>query len=215
MICSGPGIALPSLHTTLEDHMTTTTLAELYVDKLKDLYSAEQQILKALPKMVRAARNPELQKAFETHRQQTETHVQRLDRIFQELAKSAHGKPCQGIKGIIEEGAELIKEEPEPHVLDVGLVAGAQSVEHYEMAGYGSARSWAEQLGYDEQRALLQQTLDEERQTDQLLTELAEQSINPGATVELGTDEGPADLPRRPAKRSATSKHTRPSAEGR
>ncbi len=195
--------------------MATNTMAELYVDKLKDLYSAEQQILKALPKMVKAATHPELQQAFETHRRQTETHVQRLDRIFEELGKSAHGKTCQGIKGIIEEGAELIKQEPEPHILDAGLVSGAQSVEHYEMAGYGSARTWADQLGYEEQRALLQQTLDEERQTDQLLTQLAEELINPDAEIELGSDDGPVDLPRRPAKRGSRTKHTRPSAEGR
>lgn len=188
--------------------MATNTLVALYIEKLKDLYSAEQQILKALPKMEKAAAHPELQHAFETHRRQTETHVLRLDRIFEELGKSAHGKTCQGIKGIIEEGGELIQEKPEPHVLDAGLIAGAQSVEHYEMAGYGSARTWAEQLGYEEQGALLQQTLDEERKTDQLLTQLAEESINPDAEVEL------ADMPRRPARRGTASKHPRPSADG-
>lgn len=195
--------------------MPTNTLAALYVEKLRDLYSAEQQILKALPKMQKAATHPELQKAFETHRRQTEMHAQRLDRIFEELGKSAHGTTCQGVKGIIEEGGELIKGKPEPHVLDAGLIAGAQSVEHYEMAGYGSARTWADQLGYENQRTLLQQTLDEERQTDQLLTQLAEESINPDAEVELGGTDGPADLPRGPAKRGSPRKRSRPSAEGR
>ncbi len=197
--------------------MATNTLTDLYLEKLKDLYSAEQQILKALPKMVKAATHTDLQNAFETHRRQTETHVQRLDQIFEELGKSAQGKTCHGMKGIIEEGAELIKEEPDPVVLDAGLIAGAQGVEHYEMAGYGSARTWAEQLGYSEQAELLQQTLDEERQTDKLLTELAEQTVNPDAEVRLSEDIGLADRPTRPrAAKPATERgRSRPSAEGR
>ena len=163
--------------------MATNTFTDLYVEKLKDLYSAEQQILKALPKMAKAATHRELQDAFETHRQQTETHVDRLERIFEELGRSPHGKLCRGVQGIIEEGAELIKEDPDAGLLDAGLLAEAQSVEHYEMASYGSARTWAEQLGYADQAGLLQQTLDEERQTDELLTTLAEQSVNPDAEV--------------------------------
>ena len=194
--------------------MATNTLTELYVEKLKDLYSAEQQILKALPKMVKAATHAELQNAFETHRRQTETHVQRLDQIFEELGKSPHGKACAGVKGIIEEGAELMKEDPEPNVLDAGLISGAQGVEHYEMAGYGSVRTWADQLGYAEQAELLQQTLDEERQTDKLLTELAEQSVNLDAEIALSAeDERLADMPRKrsPGKRATGTKHPRPS----
>jgi len=197
--------------------MATTTLNELYVDKLKDLYSAEQQILKALPKMTKAAAHADLQNAFETHRRQTETHVQRLDQIFDELGKSAHGKTCQGIKGIIEEGSELMKEEKDSPALDAGLIAGAQSVEHYEMAGYGSARTWAEQLGFTEQAQLLQQTLEEERETDQLLTNLAEQSANPDAmTGSVDADSELADMPRPRAKpRGAARKETRRPAEDR
>jgi ferritin-like metal-binding protein YciE len=194
--------------------MATNTLADLYVEKLKDLYNAEQQILKALPKMVKAASHSELQDAFETHRRQTEGHVQRLEQIFEELGKSATGKMCHGMKGIIEEGAELIKEEAEPGVLDAGLISAAQAVEHYEMAGYGSARTWADELGYEEQVRLLQQTLDEERQTDELLTQLAESSVNQDAEVPLAGDGDVADAPRRQgtAKRAATSKSHRPSA---
>jgi ferritin-like metal-binding protein YciE len=195
--------------------MATNTLNDLYLEKLKDLYSAEQQILKALPKMVKAATHGVLQNAFETHRRQTEAHVQRLDQIFEELGRSPQGKTCHGMKGIIEEGAELIKEEPDAVVLDAGLIAGAQGVEHYEMAGYGSARTWAEQLGYAEQAELLQQTLDEERQTDKLLTALAEQTVNPDVEVGLSEGEGPADRPRghRVPKRGTGHGHSRPSAE--
>jgi len=158
--------------------MATNTLTDLYLEKLKDLYSAEQQILKALPKMVKSATHGDLQNAFETHRRQTETHVQRLDQIFEELGKSPAGKTCHGMKGIIEEGAELIKEEPEAGVLDAGLIAGAQGVEHYEMAGYGSARTWAEQLGLEEAAGLLQETYEEEKETDEKLTQLAKQKVN-------------------------------------
>lgn len=158
--------------------MAPTTMTDLYVEKLKDLYSAEHQILKALPKMVNAATHEALRDAFETHRLQTETHVERLDQIFEELGKSPKGKMCRGIQGIIDEGAELMKEDPEAGILNVGLLSGAQSVEHYEMANYGSARTWAEQLGYSVHASLLQQTLDEEKQADELLTALAIQTIN-------------------------------------
>ena len=195
--------------------MPMTNLNELYVEKLKDLYSAEQQILKTLPKMEKAAGHADLQNAFETHRQQTETHVQRLEQIFEQIGKTARGKTCHGMKGIIEEGAELLKEKPEPGPLDAGLIAAAQAVEHYEMAGYGSARTWAEQLGYEEQAQLLQRTLDEERETDQLLTRLAEQSVNADAEVSVdGGDQALADMPRRQSssRTGAMRRHDRPSS---
>jgi ferritin-like metal-binding protein YciE len=157
--------------------MAPNTIEELYVEELKDLYSAENQILKALPKMIKAATHDELKDALETHRQQTEMHVRRLERIFDELGESPKGKKCHGMEGVIAEGAELIDEGPTPEVLDAGLISAAQHVEHYEMAGYGSVRTWAQQLGYEAQARLLQQTFDEERTTDELLTQLAEQSI--------------------------------------
>lgn len=166
--------------------MAANTLADLYVEQLKDLYSAEHQILKALPKMVKAANHDELRSAFQTHLAQTEEHVARLDRIFEAIAKSPRGKTCHGMHGIIEEGAELMKESVDPAVLDAGLISAAQHVEHYEMAGYGSVRTWAELLGYDEQADLLQKTLEEEKETDALLTQLAEQSVNSDAQVEVG-----------------------------
>ena len=158
--------------------MQMNSLRELYVEELRDLYSAENQILKALPRMIRAASNKELQRAFTVHERQTQQHVKRLDRIFRMLDESARGKKCKGMEGLLEEGAELIKERPEPEVLDAGLISAAQRVEHYEMAGYGTVRTYARQLGEDEQANLLQETLNEEGETDKLLTSLAESSIN-------------------------------------
>jgi ferritin-like metal-binding protein YciE len=154
------------------------TLTELYVEQLKDLYSAETQILKALPKMTKAASHAELQRAFTRHRRETERQVERLERIFRELGHSPRGKKCEGMEGLIKEGEELIKERPDPDVLDAGLISAAQHVEHYEMAGYGTVRTYAEQLGRGRDAQLLQQTLDEEKATDELLTQLAESSIN-------------------------------------
>jgi ferritin-like metal-binding protein YciE len=154
------------------------TLEELYVNELKDLYNAENQILKALPKLIKAASHAQLKEAFRTHERQTREHVARLDRISQDLGKKLKGKKCVGMEGLIKEGAELISEKPDPDVLDAGLIAKAQHVEHYEMAGYGTCRTYAQQLGYDKQAALLQQSLNEEGEIDKLLTSLAESSIN-------------------------------------
>ena len=167
--------------------MELNTLTELYVDQLKDLYSAETQILKALPKMAKAASHPELQRAFQRHQRETERQVQRLERIFRELGESPRGKKCVGMEGLIEEAKELIKEKPDPDVLDAGLIAKAQHVEHYEMAGYGTVRTYARLLGYERQAQLLQETLDEEGETDKLLTQLAG-SINIEAE-QAGEDE--------------------------
>ena len=158
--------------------MELDTLRKLYIDELKDLYSAEKQLLKALPKMARAATSPELKEAFETHLEQTRGQVERLDRVFETLEASPRGKKCVGMEGLIEEANELIGEDPEPEVLDAGLISKAQHVEHYEIAGYGTVRAYAELLGEEEQAALLQETLDEEGETDKLLTALAEGAIN-------------------------------------
>ena len=158
--------------------MQMNSLRELYVEELRDLYSAENQILKALPRMIRAASNKDLQRAFTLHERQTQQHVKRLDRIFRMLDESSRGKKCKGMEGLLEEGQELIKERPEPEVLDAGLISAAQRVEHYEMAGYGTVRTYARQLGEEEQANLLQETLNEEGETDKLLTSLAESSIN-------------------------------------
>ena len=184
--------------------MAPHTIEELYVEELKDLYSAENQILKALPKMIKAATHDELKDALETHRQQTEMHVRRLERIFDELGESPKGKKCHGMEGVIAEGADLIDERPAPTVLDAGLISAAQHVEHYEMAGYGSVRTWAQQLGFDGHARLLQQTFDEERETDELLTELAEQSINLDAEEEIEIRDETGQLADAPPRRART-----------
>jgi ferritin-like metal-binding protein YciE len=158
------------------------TLHELYVDELKDLYNAENQILKALPRMIKAATHRKLAQAFTKHERQTQQHVKRLERIFRALDEKPTGKKCVGMEGVLKEGSELIKEKPDKEVLDAGLISAAQHVEHYEMAGYGTVRTWARLLGYEDHERLLQQTLDEERDTDELLTVLAESSINLDAT---------------------------------
>ena len=163
--------------------MELDTLKDLYVEELKDLYSAEKQLIKALPKMAKAANDKGLQDAFRTHLKQTAEHAKRLEQICDELGVSPRGKKCVGMEGLIEEGSHLIKEDPDPDVLDAGLISAAQHVEHYEMAGYGTVRTYARQLGFAEQADLLQQTLDEEGETDHLLTRLAESGINVAAEV--------------------------------
>jgi len=154
--------------------MEMDTLAKLYVDELKDLWSAEKQILQALPKMAKAAKARPLKQGFRDHARQTREHVRRLERIIKSLDASPRGKKCVGMEGLLKEGAELIKERPEADVLDAGLIAAAQHVEHYEMAGYGTVRTWAKVLGHSDHARLLQRTLNEEGDTDKRLTKLAE-----------------------------------------
>jgi ferritin-like metal-binding protein YciE len=163
--------------------MEINTLKDLYIDELKDLYSAEKMLTKALPKMAKAASHKELQAAFRNHLKETEQHVARLERICKDLGVSPRGKKCVGMEGLIEEGNELIQEKPEEDALDAGLISKAQRVEHYEIAGYGTVRTYARQLGYDDQAELLQRTLDEEGNADHLLTALAESGINVEAEV--------------------------------
>jgi ferritin-like metal-binding protein YciE len=154
--------------------MEMDTLRDLYVDGLKDLWSAEKQLLKALPRMAKAASSRELKRGFSAHERQTRDQVRRLERIFKNLGVSPRGKKCVGMEGLIEEGKELMKEKPDPDVLDAGLIAAAQHVEHYEIAGYGTVRTWATLLGYDDHARWLQDTLEEEKLTDQKLSQLAE-----------------------------------------
>jgi ferritin-like metal-binding protein YciE len=158
--------------------MKLETLQDLFVEELRDLYNAENQILKALPKMAKNASAPGLQAAFQEHLEQTKGHVERLETIFTRLDKKAKGKRCKAMKGIIEEGSELMSENAEPPVLDAGLIAAAQKVEHYEIAGYGTAVTFANFLKDQEAARLLQETLDEEYATDKKLTQLAESTIN-------------------------------------
>jgi ferritin-like metal-binding protein YciE len=158
-------------------------LHDLFEDQIKDLYSAENQILKALPKMAKNATNPQLRTAFERHLEETRGHVTRLEQIAEELDFTPKGKKCKGAEGLIEEGKEVM-EEFEEETLDAGLIGAAQKVEHYEIAGYGTARTHAELLGYKKAARLLQQTLDEEERTDKKLTQIAESVVNVEALQE-------------------------------
>jgi ferritin-like metal-binding protein YciE len=154
------------------------TLEDLYTDLLKDLYSAEKQLVKALPKMAKNAQSPDLQRAFQEHLRQTEGQVDRIERIFSDMGGSPRGKKCVGMEGLVEEGNELLQEDVDPNVLDAGLIAAAQKVEHYEIASYGTARAWAERLGYDKAARLLQETLEEESMANEKLTKIAESHVN-------------------------------------
>jgi ferritin-like metal-binding protein YciE len=171
--------------------MKLGNLKQLYISELRDLYNAENQLLKALPKMAKGASSDELKEAFKEHLEQTKGHVERLEQIFQQqLDESPKGKTCQGMKGLIEEGSEILKEDGEDSVLDAGIIIAAQKVEHYEIASYGSVRTLANLLGNDESASLLQSTLDEESQANERLNELAEGIVNPEALI--GTEVGTA-----------------------
>ena len=153
-------------------------LEELFSETLKDIYFAEKQILRALPKMAKEAESPELKQAFETHREQTEGHVERLNEVFEQLGRPARGKTCDAILGIIDEAKEIMEEFKGAEALDAGLASSAQAVEHYEIARYGTLKTWAQQLGLNEAAKLLDETLQEEIATDKLLTKLATSSVN-------------------------------------
>jgi len=155
--------------------MPNQGLKDLYIDELKDLYNAENQLVKALPKLARAAASDELRQGFEEHLEQTKGHVERLEKIFQMLDESPKGKKCKGMEGLIVEGSEVMEQDYEGSLLDAALIGAAQRVEHYEIAGYGTARSFAESLGQTDHVSLLNETLEEEKETDQKLTELAKQ----------------------------------------
>jgi ferritin-like metal-binding protein YciE len=156
----------------------TNPLEELLIEELKDLYSAENQIIKALPKMAKASSSPELRRAFERHLEETKRQVERLNQIGEALDTKLTGKKCKGMEGLIEEGKEIMAEDLDENAIDAGLIGAAQKVEHYEIAAYGTARTHAEMLGYTKAAKLLQQTLDEEGATDKKLTQLAESIIN-------------------------------------
>jgi ferritin-like metal-binding protein YciE len=169
--------------------MSLDSLDKLFLEELKDVYNAEKQILRALPRMAKTADSPELQQAFTKHLKETEGHVQRLEQIFQELGQAARGKKCKGMEGLLEEGKEVLEEDGEPAVIDAALIASAQRVEHYEIAAYGCLRTYAQLLGYSQAEQLLQQTLKEEEATDQKLTELGESGINEAAAAAGGEIE--------------------------
>ena len=158
--------------------MTEKKLSDLFYDTLKDIYFAERQILKTLPKLAKAATSEELKSAFLTHRDETETHVERLQQIFEIIGRRAQTKTCEAIKGILEEGDEVMEDYEGSEALDAGLLAGGQAVEHYEMSRYGALKTWATQLGMRDAAALLDQTLQEEKKTDALLSKLANSGVN-------------------------------------
>ncbi len=167
--------------------MKESALKELYIDELRDIYNAENQLTKALPKMAKASTSKELQSGFEEHLEQTKGHVARLEQIFKELGEKPTGKKCKGMEGLVEEGKEMIDEQ-EGETLDAGLISAAQRVEHYEIAAYGCVRTYANLLGEDDAAELLEQTLKEEKETDQKLTKLAEK-INVEAEQEEGEEQ--------------------------
>jgi ferritin-like metal-binding protein YciE len=192
--------------------MEQEALKELYVDELRDIYNAENQLVKALPKMAKASTSEDLRNGFEEHLEQTRGHVQRLEQIFKALGEKPSGKKCKGMEGLISEGQEMMDEDFEDDVMDAALISAAQRVEHYEIAAYGTVRTYAELLGEEEAVGLLEQTLEEEKETDQKLTDLAS-DINVKAMNEEGgeakgsAEEGEEDeesaRPRRGKARSA------------
>lgn len=169
------------------------TLNELFEDQIKDLYSAENQLLKALPKMAKKAKTPGLKKGFETHLKQTQEHVDRLLKIAEMWEFKPSGKKCKAMEGLIEEGKEILEEEGEESVIDAGLIAAAQRVEHYEISSYGTARAMAERLGCSETAEILAKTLKEESETDKLLTEISEGSVLKNAPTEDSGQENEED----------------------
>jgi ferritin-like metal-binding protein YciE len=174
-------------------------LRELYIEELKDLYNAENQLVKALPKMAKAASSDELRQGFEEHLEQTRGHVQRLEEIFQALGESPKGKKCKGMEGLVEEGSEVMKEDFDGALMDAAIIGAAQRVEHYEIAAYGTVCAFAEQLGETEQNSLLNETLEEEKETDEKLTQLAQQinaQANEGAEQDESEEEATASKKR-------------------
>ncbi|HMH56393.1 MAG TPA: ferritin-like domain-containing protein [Gemmatimonadales bacterium] len=163
--------------------MSLNSLESLFIEELRDIYNGEKQILRALPKMAKAAESAELSQAFTKHLKETQGHVQRLEKILRELGQAVRGKQCKGMMGLLEEGKEKLEEDGEAAVLDAALIASAQKVEHYEIAAYGCLRTYAQLLGYDQVAKLLEQTLAEEEAADKKLTQLGESGINQAAAA--------------------------------
>jgi ferritin-like metal-binding protein YciE len=161
--------------------MSLDSLEKLFLEELRDIYNAEKQITRALPRMAKAAESPQLRQAFTNHLRETEGQIQRLERVFKDLGQAVRGKKCKGMEGLLEEGKEILEEEGEPQVLDAALIASAQKVEHYEIAAYGCLRTYAELLGHSTAAQLLQQNLQEEEAADKKLTDLGESGINQAA----------------------------------
>lgn len=185
--------------------MPNESVRQLYIEELRDLYNAETQLVKALPKMAKASSNDELRQAFEEHLRQTSEHVSRLEQIFEMLDEKPSGKKCLGMEGLVKEAAETMKEDYEDAVMDAGIIGAAQRVEHYEIAAYGTVRTLAELMGENEHVTLLEQTLEEEKQTDQKLTDLAE-DVNSEAMETEEEAEGEEESESGSGNRSRTGK---------
>jgi ferritin-like metal-binding protein YciE len=181
------------------------SLTELLQEELKDIYDAEKRLTKALPKLAKKATATELKNAFEEHLRQTERHIQRLEEAFEQLDMPARGKKCEGMENLIAEGEEMIGQAGDGPTRDAVMIAAAQKVEHYEIASYGTARTWANQVGYPEVAALLQETLDEEKETDQKLTSIAEDSVNEMAERGSSAGVGSGAQGRRPSRAGGAS----------
>lgn len=182
--------------------MQKDSLRQLYVNELKDLYNAETQLVKALPKMAKASSNAELRQGFEEHLRQTSEQVSRLEQIFDMLGEKATGKKCLGMEGLVKEGAEVMSEDYEDALMDAAIIGAAQRVEHYEIAGYGTVRAFAELLGENEHVSLLEQTLEEEKQTDDKLTQLAAEINSQAEQGEVAETES-EQVSRQRSKRAA------------
>lgn len=195
--------------------MELETLRDLYIHELKDLYSAEKQLVKALPKVAKGASNPDLKAGILQHLEETKEHVARLEGILEGLGENTRGPICKGMKGLLEEAASMLEEEADEEVRDAGIICGAQRVEHYEIAGYGCARTFAELLGEDEAAEILQTTLDEEGATDKKLTELAVSTINLAAADNEESEDKPAPKKKAAAKKIAKKTAKKVPAESR
>ena len=181
------------------------TLHDAFIDELKDTYNAEKQILKALPKMIKAASTPALRAAFEAHLDETRNQVTRLEQVFATLDEKVKGKHCDGMAGIIEEGKSVMEEDFDEATMDACLIASAQRVEHYEMAAYGTLVAWARALGHAQAAELLEETLDEEKAADEKLSSIAEDGVNQEAADAMNPEDGDADDEPAPKKKSKTA----------
>jgi ferritin-like metal-binding protein YciE len=188
-----------------------TTLRKIFIDELRDVYHAEKQLVKALPKLAKASTSPDLRRALEQHLDETEEHVNRLEQAFELLDETAKTKMCAGMAGIVEEGSDLIKEEERGPVLDAGIIASGQRAEHYEMAAYGTLVAWAKTLGHDDVATLLHETLEEEKAADEKLNQLAEGGINTEAAGDMEMEGDEDTEERTPAKRSPSHAGRSPS----
>ncbi len=180
------------------------SVRELLIEQMRDLYDAEKQLVKALPKLAKTASNEQLKEAFESHLEQTRGHVQRLERAFEILDQKARSKPCQAMKGLIEEGKETMGEDLEEALMDSAIIGAAQKVEHYEIAGYGTLKTWARSLGLDEVAELLEATLEEEKEADQKLTEVADGILMEAEAADQSEEEAEEEVASSPRKRAGS-----------